>query len=458
VKNVAKINLKNLETFLEKLEEKRMKQIDVIRSLTSREFNPEMWEKLKETLYYYKPLNVNVIIDDTTLREGLQMAELISPNPYDMCKIACLLRDIGVERIEVITYTKSDQDAIKLMHDEGLGEMLAGWCRANKDDVNLALKLDFKQIGISHPVSYIHFEKWRSERLNKIVENIVESVEYAVDHGLKVFFHGEDCTRADWEFEKLIVNAVAEAGAVVYRICDTVGIGNSDPETPLPSGIPMKIKKLKEETKIPYLEIHAHDDLGNAVENTMAAIKAASGLYDKFYVSTTFLGIGERCGNAETEKIIMNCYMHHNIKKWNLSLLRYTANYIATALNYYLPLNKAIVGDAAFQHESGIHLQGIKNLSLTYELYPPELVGQKRRIIIGKRSGKHGIHMKVEEKIGKVVDEDDPRLIQLVQIIRDKYLTEERRFALSEDEFIELLKQVGFIQNVEKNRSQKPKL
>ncbi|OYT55474.1 MAG: hypothetical protein B6U77_01605 [Candidatus Hecatellales archaeon ex4484_218] len=426
-------------------EEKRRKFLSFVRNLSNKTFNLEEWEKLKKEVYYCKPLNVDVIVDDTTLREGLQMAELTTPTPTDMCKIACLLRDIGVERIEVITYTKSDQEAIKMMHDEGLGDMLAGWCRANKNDVDLALKLDFKQVGISHPVSYIHLEKWHDEKLEKIVENIVSSVEYAVNHGLTVFFHGEDSTRADWDFEKNIVNAVAEAGASVYRICDTVGIGVSDPEAPLPSGIPAKVRKLKEETSIPYLEIHAHDDLGNAVENTMAAIRAASGLYDKFYVSTTFLGIGDRAGNAETEKIIMNCYMHHNIKKWNLSLLRYTANYIATALNYYLPLNKAIVGDAAFQHESGIHLHGIKILPITYEVFPPELVGQKRRIIIGRRSGKHGIQMKIEEKLGKPVDENDPRLLNLIQIIREKYSNEGRRFAFTEDEFNELLKRVGFL-------------
>ena len=433
------------EEDLRNFEERRRKYIEVVRSLSSQAFNFEAWEKLKNIVYPSRPLNVDVIVDDTTLREGLQMAELTSPTPKDMCQIACLLRDIGVERIEVITYTRGDQEAIRLMRDEGLGDMLAGWARANKQDIDLILKLDLKQIGISHPVSYLHFEKWGGERLEKIVANIVESVEYAVDHGLKVFFHGEDSTRADWEFEKYIVNTVAEAGATVYRICDTVGVGVSDPQVPVPMGIPAKIRKLKEETKIPYVEIHAHDDLGNAVENTMAAIRAASGLYDKFYVSTTFLGIGERAGNAETEKIIMNCYFHHNIKKWNLGLLRYTANYIATALNYYLPLNKAIVGDASFQHESGIHLHGIKVLPLTYELFPPELVGQKRRIIIGKRSGKHGIQMKIEEKLGRPIDENDPRLLRLVQIIRDKYSNEGRRFAFTEDEFNRLLREVGFL-------------
>lgn len=425
-------------------EEKRREYVKIVRSLNSPNFNPEKWEKLRQFVYNTIPLKADIIIDDTTLREGLQMADLVNPSPQDMCQIACLLRDVGVERIEVMIYTKTDHEAIYLMHDENLTNMLAGWCRASREDIDLTLKLGFKQIGISHPVSYSHLEKWTDKSLQQIVENIIDKIEYAVDHGLKVFFHGEDSTRADWHFEKKLVNTVAEAGAVVYRICDTVGAGISDPNALLPLGIPTKIRKLKEETSIPYLEIHAHDDLGNSVENTMAAIRTASELYDKFYVSSTFLGIGDRTGNAETEKIIMNCYMHHGIKKWNLQRLRYTANQLAQMLNHYLPLNKAIVGDGAFKHESGIHLHGISILPITYEIFPPELVGQKRRIVIGKRTGKHGIRLKVEEKLNKKVSENDPRLLELIQIIRDEYARGERRFTFTEGEFLELMQQAGF--------------
>ncbi len=425
-------------------EKNRREYVELLRSFSSTNFELEKWNELRKFVYHIIPLKTDIIIDDTTLREGLQMADLMNPTPQDMCHIACLLRDVGVERIEVMIYTKTDQDAIYLMQDEDLTDILAGWCRASKEDVDLTLKLGFKQIGISHPVSFSHLEKWADKGLQKIVENIVNTIEYAVDHDLKVFFHGEDSTRADWHFERKLVNAVAEAGAVVYRICDTIGAGMSDPNVPLPLGIPTKIKKLREETSIPYLEIHAHDDLGNAVENTFAAIRTAAELYDKFYVSSTFIGIGDRTGNAETEKIIMNCYMHHGIGKWNLQRLRCTANQIAQMLNHYLPQNKSIVGDGAFKHESGIHLHGISILPMTYEIFPPELVGQKRRIVVGKRTGKHGIRLKVEENIGKKINEEDPRLLKLIQIIRDEFASGDRRFPFAEGEFIELMQQAGF--------------
>ncbi|MEM2250524.1 MAG: hypothetical protein QXU01_00710 [Candidatus Hadarchaeales archaeon] len=434
--------MKNLD--FELLEKKRREIVNKVKGLSSLEFNLKAWEKIKEEIYTTLPLKTDVIIDDSTLREGVQMAGLLSPHPTDACRIACMLRDIGVERIEVMMYNKPDQEGIKLMKDEGLGDMLAGWCRADPADIDIALKMDLKQIGISHPVSYLHFEKWSETPLATLVERVVKAVEYAHDHGLTIFVHGEDSTRADWEFEKIFINAVADAGAMVYRICDTVGCGFSDPEAPLPQGIPAKIRKIKEETKIKYVEIHAHDDLGNAVENTMAAIRAASGIYDKIYASTTFLGVGERSGNAETEKVIMNCYMHYGIKKWNTTLFRDLALFLSSAIGFNLPINKAMVGDAAFAHESGIHLHGIRIMPLTYEIFPPELVGQERTIVIGRRSGKHGIKLKLEQILKQTVDDNDPRLAQLVEIIRKKFVEGRRRFPLKDEEFRMLAHKVGF--------------
>jgi len=433
-----------MKSDFDKMEKARQEYLERIRSLSPPQFDPTKWENLRKLVYPPLPLKVDVVIDDTTLREGLQMAGLASPLPENACRIACLLRDIGVERLEVLTYTKSDQDGVKMMRDNGLGNMIAAWCRAAREDVDLALKLDFKQVGISHPVSYIHFEKWMGTGLEKLIERVVDTVQYAVEHGLRVFVHGEDSTRADWEFERTFVNAVADAGAEVYRICDTVGCGLSDAQAPLPYGIPAKVRQMKKETKIPYLEIHTHDDLGNAVENTMATIRAASGLYEKVYASTTFLGIGDRAGGAETEKVILNCYFHHGIDKWNLKPLRELAVFMASSINYNLPLNKAIVGDAAFAHESGIHVHGVSTLPLTYETFPPESVGQQRSIVIGKRSGKHGVKLKIEEIMGKEIKDDDPRLAQLVDMIRDKFVEGKRRYPIKDQEFLEYMRKVGF--------------
>ncbi|MGQ9514390.1 MAG: LeuA family protein [Thermoproteota archaeon] len=392
------------------------------------------------------PLSIDVGIDDTTLRDGIQMPGT-AISPKDAAQVARLLNLIGVERIEIHQYQKPDREAIQLIKGMDLEASLAVWCRALKKDVENAISLDIKDIGISHPVSQIHIKaKWPEKSLEEILRNVIDVVEFAKAHGLTVFVHGEDSTRADWEFEKSFVNGITEAGAKVYRICDTVGVGSSDPRAPLPNGIPAKIQRLKKETKIGCLEIHAHDDLGNAVENTIAAVRAADGLYEKIYVSTTMLGMGERAGNAETEKVMMNLYYHYGMKKFErfLSKLKETADYVSYATGVVIPPNKAIVGEYAFAHESGIHTHGVLRDPSTYEFIPPEMVGNVRRLSIGKQSGMAIIKHHLEELIKSNVDQNDERLLLLVQLIKDEYASGERKSSLRENEFIRLARKAGF--------------
>jgi isopropylmalate/homocitrate/citramalate synthase len=397
--------------------------------------------KMKD-FYFKLDLKTEPILDDTTLRDGIQMPGL-AVKPKDAATIAELLSDSGVERIEVFHYQEPDKKAVKLIQKKKLGLRVAGWCRAVKDDIDSAIDCGLSEVGISHPVSDIHFKaKWPEKTREQILANVVEVVEYAAKtHGLTTFVHGEDSTRADWSFEKEFINAVAQAGAKCYRVCDTVGIGLSDLNAPLPIGIPAKIKAIKKETKINEIEIHAHDDFGNAVENTMAAVRAASGVWDKIYASTTYLGIGERAGNAETEKVLMNLYLHYGVKKYEgkTEQLKKTADFIGKATGYVVPPNKAIVGDYGFAHESGIHTHGVLSDPWTYEPYPPELVGNIRRLTIGKQSGKGIIKHKITEITGKAPS--DKALTVAVERVKEVYANG-RRASLKEEEFKRILQEI----------------
>ncbi|MDR1993852.1 MAG: hypothetical protein LBQ98_10270 [Nitrososphaerota archaeon] len=391
--------------------------------------------------FFFKmpPLKTEAIIDDTTLRDGIQMPGL-AVGPRDAAKIAHLLCDIGVGRIEVFHYQGTDKNAAKLILEQNLDLRVAGWCRAVKDDIDSAVACGFKEVGISHPVSFIHFKaKWPEKTNEQILATVVDVTEYAAKTcGLRTFVHGEDSTRADWEFERTFINAIADAGAECYRICDTVGIGLPDLNAPLPNGIPAKVVAIKKETKIPSIEIHAHDDFGNAIGNTMAAIQAADGLYDKVYASTTFLGMGERAGNAETEKIILNFYLQRGIKRFEGKLheLKDTATIIGKATGFVVPPNKAIVGDYGFAHESGIHTHGVLSDPWTYEPYPPELVGNSRRLTVGKQSGKGIIKHKIKELTDS--EPDDTTVATVVDTIKDLYASG-RRASLQEEEFQKIL-------------------
>ena len=397
-----------------------------------------------EDFYFKLNLKTEPIIDDTTLRDGIQMPGL-AVKPRDAATIAELLSESGVERIEVFHYQEPDKKAAKLIQEKKLDLRVAGWCRAVKDDIDSAIDCGLSEVGISHPVSDIHFKaKWPDKTHEQILANVVEVVEYAAKtHGLTTFVHGEDSTRADWSFEKKFINAVAQAGAQCYRVCDTIGIGLSDLNAPLPIGIPAKIKAIKKETKINEIEIHAHDDFGNAVENTMAAVRAASGIWDKIYASTTYLGIGERAGNAETEKVLINLYLQYGVKKYEgkTQQLKKTADFIGKATGYIVPPNKAIVGDYGFAHESGIHTHGVLSDPWTYEPYPPELVGNTRRLTIGKQSGKGIIKHKIAEIIGKAPS--DKALAVAVERVKEIYANG-RRASLKEEEFKRILQEIKF--------------
>ena len=399
-----------------------------------------------DNFYFKMALKTEPIIDDSTLRDGIQMPGL-AVGPKDAAKMAQLLSEVGVERIEVYHYQKPDKKAAELILKMNLDIRVAGWCRAVKEDIDSAVECGFNEVGISHPVSDIHFRaKWPNTTKDQILANVAEVVEYAAKtNGLRTFAHGEDSTRADWDFEKKFINTVARSGAECYRVCDTVGIGLSDPNATLPNGIPAKVIAIKKETQIKNIEIHAHDDFGNAVENTMAAVRAASGVWDKIYASTTFLGIGERAGNAETEKVLLNLYLHYGVKKFagKTAKLKQIADFIGKATGYVVPPNKAIVGDYGFAHESGIHTHGVLSDPWTYEPYPPELVGNIRRLTIGKQSGKGIIKHKIREITGETPNEQT--VTTAVEKIKEIYAGG-RRASLKEEEFKQILRKLKLLQ------------
>ena len=134
---------------------------------------------IKDFFFKMQPLKTEAIIDDTTLRDGIQMPGLAA-SPKDAAKIAQLLTQIGAERIEVFHYQEPDKKAAKMIMDQNLDVRVAGWCRAVKEDIDSAVKCGFKEVGISHPVSDIHFKaKWPEKTRDQILANIVDVTEYA---------------------------------------------------------------------------------------------------------------------------------------------------------------------------------------------------------------------------------------------------------------------------------------
>ncbi|NVM30115.1 MAG: hypothetical protein HWN65_14825 [Candidatus Helarchaeota archaeon] len=382
-------------------------------------------------------------IDDTTLRDGLQMPGIRAPSPEERLKIAQSLNDIGIERIEIFgTWYDIDRNTAKLILSAGLKARVAIWVRAKIDDIDDALRLnDIKEVGISHPISDIHLEHKVHITRDECIDRITSAVQYALDHGLKVFQHGEDCTRADWEFEKTLVKTLADLGAETYRVCDTVGVGipsHISPDIEISKSIPDKIHYLSQ-----YdidIEFHGHDDLGNAVTNSLVALQNGAK-----WASTTMLGIGERSGNAETEKVLMNLAFHFGVDKYNPKLLTDVCRYVSKTLDIRIPTNKALVGINAYTHQSGIHTDGVIKHPETYELLKPEEVGNQRLLLVGPYSGKKVIVFKIKQLVPNI-DENDSRIKALVDFLQNNlYGTGIRRSALTEVEFKDLLRRFALI-------------
>ena len=212
-----------------------------------------------------------------------------------------------------------------------------------------------------------------------MLEKALWAVEYAKSHGLKVEFSAEDATRSDRKFLIDVFTGVVEAGADRIDIPDTVGYAT-------PEYIASLVEEIRSKMNTP-ISVHCHNDFGLAVANSIAAIRAGGSC-----AHVTINGLGERAGNASLEEFVMalQCLYSrkHNIK---VNLLYEISKFVSNSMGVIVQPNKAIIGENAFGHESGIHTHGIINNPLTYEPISPELVGRKRWLQAGKHAGAHGI-------------------------------------------------------------------
>lgn len=321
-----------------------------------------------------------VRVFDTTLRDGDQTPG-VSFTTDQKLLIARQLDRLGVDTIEAGTPVSSEGErkAAAAIAKAGLNAEICGLARAIKEDVDAALECGVDCVHVFISTSDLHLKHMLKMTREQVLQRAVEYVGYAKDHGVTVEFSAMDASRTDLGYLKQIYQATVEAGADRINVPDTVGVIT-------PRGMNYLISQLKLFIKVP-ISVHCHDDLGLATANSLAAVEAGAE-----QVQVAVNGLGERAGNASLEEVVMALRALYGAKlNIRTKLIAETSDLVERLTGIPVPPNKAIVGENAFAHVSGIHAHGVLEFPGTYEPISPELVGHHRRLALGKLSGRHSV-------------------------------------------------------------------
>jgi isopropylmalate/citramalate/homocitrate synthase-like protein len=350
-----------------------------------------------------------VRIFDTTLRDG-EGTPGVSFTSDQKLLIARQLDKLGVDTIETGTpiTSEGERKATVAIVKAGLKAEVCALARCVKDDIDAATACDVDCIHVYIATSDIHLKHKLKMTRKQALKRAVEHVKYAKKHGVVVEFSAEDATRTDLKYLKDICRAAVKAGADRINVPDTVGVIT-------PRGMYYLISQLRPIIKVP-ISVHCHDDFGLGTSNSLAAVEAGAG-----QVHATINGLGERAGNASLEEIVMGLRALYGIKpKVRTELLVETSDLLERFTGIAMPPNKAIIGDNAFAHETGVHVHGVLEFPGTYEAISPESVGHRRRLMLGKHTGKHSVAKHLRDLGVRVEKEQLSKIAERVRDLGDK--------------------------------------
>jgi isopropylmalate/homocitrate/citramalate synthase len=375
-----------------------------------------------------------VKIHDVTLRDGEQQAGLVFKRD-DKIKIARALDEAGVDRIEagMPSVSPEDMNAVREVAHLGLQAKVFAFARCMKADVDNALKADVDGVVMEVPSSDHLIKYAYGWDQSRAIELSVEATKYAHEHGLYVAFFTIDSTRTNFDVFWRLAGGVAEAGHMdSLVVADTFGVMN-------PQAYAYFVSKLKGVTRKP-IEIHAHNDFGLGVSNTIAAIGAGAET-----AHVTINGIGERSGNASLEEFAAAIKMLYGVdSNIKFEKLRELSRIVQDLSGVKVPPQKPIVGDGLFTTESGI-IAGwwnrLEELGMPLEMFPftPATVGHGSvNVVLGKKSGRDSILYKAKKL---KLDIDSSKIDSVLMQVKKEAI--EKKRALKDEEFLEIIKRLG---------------
>ncbi|MBI5343780.1 MAG: 2-isopropylmalate synthase [Deltaproteobacteria bacterium] len=362
-----------------------------------------------------------VRIFDTTLRDGEQSPGA-SMNVEEKLLVARQLARLGVDIIEAgfAFSSPGDFEAVRRVALEVEGPTVCSLARAKPADIDAAWEAlkgaPRPRIHTFISTSDIHlkhqFRLTREEALKMAVEMVRRARGYVND----VEFSPMDASRSDVKYLHEVIEAVIDAGATTVNIPDTVGYALPDSFGALIKGIRESVPNIEKAV----ISVHCHNDLGLAVANSLAAVMNGAR-----QVECTINGIGERAGNASLEEIVMILKTRHDLIGLDTNIVTeqiYPASRLISGITgIMVQPNKAIVGDNAFAHESGIHQDGLLKEKTTYEIMRPESVGLSRRaLVLGKHSGRHAFKSRLAELGYNIAGEFLDKAFERFKVLADK--------------------------------------
>ncbi|HZF26057.1 MAG TPA: 2-isopropylmalate synthase, partial [Steroidobacteraceae bacterium] len=361
-----------------------------------------------------------VLIFDTTLRDGEQSPGC-SMNLAEKLRVARALAELGVDVIEAgfPAASRGDWESVQAVAREIHGPIIAGLARCNRDDIERSAKAlreaPRRRLHVFLATSAIHRQHKLKMAKDEIVRTAVEGVRIARELCEDVEFSPEDAARTEPEYLAEVVQAVIDAGATTVNIPDTVGYT-------VPEEFGQLFRYLREHVRgidDVVLSVHCHNDLGMAVANSLTAVLAGAR-----QIECTVNGIGERAGNCSLEEVVMALKTREAYFRLQTGIettrLYPACRLVSSITGMPIPRNKAVVGENAFAHESGIHQHGMLRHHSTYEIMRPEDVGLTRtHLVLGKHSGRHALRERVQQ-LGFELDEQEfARLFEEFKALAD---------------------------------------